>query len=115
MAIKESSDEFNPAVIDSAAAVVTLPARSAKDYLALIIATCGVGYLPIAPGTWGSMVGVGIYLAVRWLAFSSVRFTSTGSFLRFDPLPIFIAAELIVITLVTLVGFWAASRAEKLL
>src|SRR5258705_10549807 len=52
---KESSDEFNPTTI--AAEPVGTPARShrsATDYLALAVATCGVGYLPLAPGTWGS-------------------------------------------------------------
>ena len=37
-------------------------ASSAVDYLALAIATCGVGYLPLIPGTFGSLVGVGIFL-----------------------------------------------------
>lgn len=113
--IKESSDEFNPAVIDSGAAVVARPTRSAKDYLALIIATCGVGYFPIAPGTWGSLVGVGIYLAVCRLGLNFVQFTSPSSFLRFNPLSVLFAVELSLITVITLAGFWAASRAEKLL
>src|SRR5438270_365314 len=39
-------------------------ARSAGDYLALALATCGVGLIPLAPGTWGSAVGVLLYLAV---------------------------------------------------
>ena len=34
------------------------------DFLALALATCGVGYLPLAPGTWGSMVGVIVYLLI---------------------------------------------------
>lgn len=38
-----------------------------KDYLSLAITTFGVGYLPLAPGTWGSMVGVAIYLGAGWL------------------------------------------------
>jgi phosphatidylglycerophosphatase A len=112
--IKESSDEFNPAVVNGHS-VERRPARSAKDYLALIIATCGVGYFPIAPGTWGSLVGVGIYLAVRWRVLSWIQLTSPGSFLRFNPLPILVAVELLLITVITLAGFWAASRAEKLL
>lgn len=115
MAIKESSDEFNPAVVDAGVAVVPRNARSAKDYLALIIATCGVGYLPIAPGTWGSLVGVAIYLIVRRAVLRPImQLTAPGSFLRFEPLVILIPAELTVITLITLAGFWAASRAEKL-
>src|SRR6266496_2901203 len=66
MAIKESSDELNPTVMIAGSA---LPkphaARSAKDYLALIIATCGVCYLPLAPGTWGSLVGIGLYAFLK--------------------------------------------------
>ena len=41
--------------------------KSLPDYLSLGLATCGVGYLPLAPGTWGSLVGVVIYLLV-WLS-----------------------------------------------
>jgi phosphatidylglycerophosphatase A len=36
------------------------------DHAALAVTTFGVGYLPLAPGTWGSMVGVLIYLGVGW-------------------------------------------------
>lgn len=102
MAIKESSDELNPPVREAGVVAVPQKARSAKDYLALAIATCGVGYLPIAPGTWGSLVGVGIYLVLL-------------AFLRFSPWAVFIAVELVLITAITLLGFWAASRTEKLL
>src|SRR5258705_13768907 len=65
MQIKESSDELNPTIT---AGGISRPARSAKDYLALAIATCGVGYLPLAPGTWGSLVGIGVYMLVRGAA-----------------------------------------------
>lgn len=115
MAIKESSDELNPTV-PTTEQVVTLPRveRSAKDYLGLAIATCGVGYLPVAPGTWGSLVGVGIYLLLQSSFFRFIQLLPPDSFLRFLPLPIFIATQLVVITVITLVGIWAASRTEKL-
>src|SRR4051812_16665753 len=32
------------------------------DYVALALTTVGVGYIPGAPGTYGSVVGVGIYV-----------------------------------------------------
>lgn len=68
------------------------------DYLALSIATCGVGYLPLAPGTWGSLVGVGIFLLLaRGLAGNAL-----------------IAVVLVSIVAVTLVGTWAATRTEQL-
>ena len=60
------------------------------DYLALAIATCGVGYLPLAPGTFGSLVGVGIFLLLPPIA-----------------IPITILA-------VTFAGIWAGSRTEEL-
>jgi phosphatidylglycerophosphatase A len=68
------------------------------DYLALSIATCGVGYLPLAPGTFGSLVGVGIFLLLARL--------TTGA-----PL---VAIVLALIVAVTLAGIWAGSRIEQL-
>ena len=68
------------------------------DYLALSIATCGVGYLPLAPGTWGSLVGVGIFLLLtRVIAGNAL-----------------VAMVLVFIIVVTAVGTWAATRTEEL-
>jgi phosphatidylglycerophosphatase A len=114
--IKESSGELNPSLVTDSAVQLPKTARSFKDYLALAIATCGVGYLPIAPGTWGSLVGVGIYLGLRSMTPRFVGLSADpNSILRLSPLPVFVAAELLLITLVTLIGFWASTRAEKLL
>lgn len=117
MSTKESSDELNPTVIVAEAAVGALPkaTRSAKDYLALAIATCGVGYLPLAPGTWGSLVGIGVYLLVRG-ALMKVFF-DLGPRYNFNLLHIaygVIALELAVILAIALAGIWAASRTELL-
>ena len=68
------------------------------DYLALSIATCGVGYLPLAPGTWGSLVGVGIFLLLAWAI----------------PAYSLIVVVLVAIVAVTCVGTWAATRTEQL-
>jgi len=116
MTIKESSDALNPPVV-AAEAVVPLPrtTRSAKDYLALGIATCGVGYLPLAPGTWGSLVGIGVYVVVRGLSMKLFFFEAAHH--NFNLLQVYygvIALELIVVSTITLVGTWAASRTEKL-
>ena len=93
MGIKESSDELNPAVVVSPAEVPP-PARTSSplDYAALAIATFGVGYLPLIPGTFGSMVGVAIFLLLlEW------------------PL------HLMFIAVIVVLGVWAASRTERLL
>lgn len=114
-AIKESSDELNPPVAIPASEVSsTMGKRTAGDYLALAIATVGVGYSPIAPGTVGSMVGVGLYLAIwSWLYRVLESNAARG---RLSLLYIFtpqLAVMLLVILLVTLAGIWAASRVEK--
>ncbi len=36
--------------------------KTFSDYFALSVTTFGVGFIPLAPGTWGSAVGVLIYL-----------------------------------------------------
>ena len=61
--------------------------------LGVFIATCAhVGYAPVAPGTFGSVVGLVIYYFVR-------RQAST-------------AVELGVIAVIAVIGLWSATEAE---
>jgi phosphatidylglycerophosphatase A len=125
MAIKESSDELNPTVVVPAAVVpASRPARSFKDYLALAIATCGVGYLPLAPGTWGSLVGVGLFYLVRYAVAEIFWLASENQWITPNPFGqqysdslnfVFTAVLLLLIVGITLVGTWAASRTEKII
>jgi phosphatidylglycerophosphatase A len=113
--VKESSDELNPTVLTTASVPTPRPARSAKDYLAITLATCGVGYLPLAPGTWGSLVGFGFYLLVRG-ALMKVLFDVALQF-RLNLFHLFyavVAFEMLVAVGLTLIGVWAASRTEKM-
>ncbi len=97
MPVKESSDELNPVmVVPERSLGSTKTARSFSDNLALSIATCGVGYLPLAPGTFGSVLGVAIFLLLIQLTTAS-----------FGPV-------LIVTLSITFAGIWAASRTEEL-
>jgi len=116
MAIKESSDELNPPVIAADSVVPkTREPRSAKDYLALAIATCGVGYLPLAPGTWGSLVGIGLYLLVRGVLMQLFFGTpATRGFDLFQVYYLIIAFELLMVFAIAVLGFWAGSQTEKL-
>ena len=99
MAIKESSDELNPAVVVPQTTVPkTAKSWKASDYLALGIATFGVGYLPLIPGTFGSLLSVGIFLIFTQIA------TGTSLF----------ALVLLFTIIVTFSGIWAASRTEEL-
>jgi phosphatidylglycerophosphatase A len=117
LSIKESSDEFNPKT--SAADVIDANGRSYRtgtDYLALALATCGVGYLPLAPGTWGSIVGVGVFLLLRFLVQESYRRLGAGhDLILLNPQLGFLALELVVILGVTLLGIWAASQTERMI
>ena len=114
--IKESSDELNPPVIEADAAIIA-PARgrrSALDYIALMIATCGVGYLPLAPGTWGSALGVLLYLVFQ--EGSLIVYTLMHR-RGFDPLELHLLRTNVLILmagLITLAGIWAATRTESI-
>ena len=116
MLIKESSDELNPPVVTTDAVVAKARiTRTPKDYLAVAIATCGVGYLPLAPGTWGSLVGIGVYALVRGAAMKF--FFDAGAGRNFNLLHVYygvVAIELVAILAISLAGIWAASRTEKL-
>src|SRR4029077_4801631 len=89
-----------------------------KPRLAVFIATaCGLGYLPVAPGTWGSLAGLVITLLPWWVVValgmaSQDEHLINASFMGgkpFDPLPrchIFLAA------IIAAIGVWSATRAS---
>ncbi|MEK6283274.1 MAG: phosphatidylglycerophosphatase A [Acidobacteriota bacterium] len=115
MPIKESSDELNPTVVTTEAVAPPKSARTAKDYLALAIGTCGVGYLPLAPGTWGSLVGIALYLLVRGVLMSVLSDVALEFKLNlFHLFYAIIAFEMIFAAALSLIGVWSASRTEKL-
>jgi phosphatidylglycerophosphatase A len=93
LSVKESSDELNPTVAAPADAI-PLPKRrlSSLDYAALAVATWGVGYLPLMPGTFGSLVGIGVFLLLGSLVF-----------------------QVVGVAVATALGIWAASRTEQIL
>jgi phosphatidylglycerophosphatase A len=113
---KEPSDELNPPHVVSAPVVPRRKIqRTPKDYFALAVATCGVGYFPIAPGTWGSLVAVGIYFALESCTYALMRtFGGEQGGFVFSPWSVFLAVELVVITVAVHLGIWAATRVEAL-
>ena len=115
MAIKESSDELNPTVVAPGSVSPPTPARTGGDHLALAIATCGVGFIPIAPGTFGSVVGIGLWALVRGGVLAILWPLAGRNNLNLLHISYgLIAAQLVSVVVVTLVGTWAASRVEKL-
>ena len=62
--------------------------------LGLFVATCGyLGYVPIAPGTFGSAAGLVVFAAVRWWGSTSL--------------------ELALIVFLLAIGVWSADVAER--
>lgn len=116
MALKESSDEFNPPVVTAASTVnLPHPARSLKDYLALMIATCGVGYLPLVPGTIGSLVGVALHIGLRRIVVAIIGSLALSRNLNaWQTQYAVVALELLVVVFIALTGIWAGSRTERL-
>jgi phosphatidylglycerophosphatase A len=93
------------------------------DHIALALTTFGVGYIPGAPGTYGSVIAVAIYLAVSFvisLALASVAHFSepVWPFLSAYPtygvpksaFALMRAAVLITLVFFSLVGIWASNR-----
>lgn len=114
---KETSDSLAHPIVEPAHIVVPPRRRTTGDYAAMALATCGVGLIPVAPGTWGSAVGVGLYLllvsgAERGFDYAVAR----GLDLSPQSFPVVLNSVLLVaILVVALAGTWAATRAEKLL
>ncbi len=82
------------------------------DHFSLAFTTWGVGYLPIAPGTWGSAVAVAISLFVSWFETSASAHAGRS--------PEFVAAlhwalNAVLLTVFCLVGIWASGRSIPLL
>jgi len=103
--VKESSDESNSDEIATEPIVSDRGVvRSPTDYLALAIATCGVGFIPLAPGTWGSLVGVVIFFAFVNLFHGLFHLVGLVLF-----------SYIVLTGAITFLGIWAASRTEQLL
>jgi phosphatidylglycerophosphatase A len=88
------------------AATVDKAATARKPRFALFIATAaGLGYLPKAPGTWGSLGGLAFITAVAMYA-ATIPF---GDFLRdYDPI-----VHVLAFWVTCVIGVWSADRAAK--
>jgi phosphatidylglycerophosphatase A len=70
------------------------------DVLAVFLATgFGVGFMPVGPGTWGSLVGLSIAYGLIYIISLDVVLLQSGLIL--------------VSVALAVIGIWAATRAEK--
>jgi phosphatidylglycerophosphatase A len=91
------------------------PAAAGKPRFALFIATaCGLGYLPKAPGTWGSLVGVALTCLNVYAANINLRFDTPPAYGHWsDRAWSFLSNQIGLALVVALAGLWAANRASK--
>ncbi|HKD64292.1 MAG TPA: phosphatidylglycerophosphatase A [Candidatus Acidoferrales bacterium] len=76
-----------------------------KPRLALFIATaCGLGYIPVAPGTWGSLAGCGLWILTN--LFSPISLG--GTFLKNDSASTF--TILCYALAIAAIGVWASDK-----
>jgi phosphatidylglycerophosphatase A len=95
------------------------PAAAGKPRFALFIATaCGLGYIPKAPGTFGSLAGL-LLAMLPWLFLILAGVVSKDTLLgtvsvfggsEFDP---YLGSEIWIAVSVGLVGVWSASQAAN--
>jgi phosphatidylglycerophosphatase A len=105
--------------ISAAAEVESLAQQPPKsknflDYFALAVTTFGVGYIPIAPGTWGSAVGVLIYVLFEWATLKADAHFSVGGISSSQIAAWNHAVIMILFLAFCLLGIWASSRATRL-
>lgn len=88
--------------------------KSFMDYVSLGISTVGVGYIPIAPGTWGSAVGVLIYLIFREVE-TITSFNYIQNILQTNVIYTWTyLINALLLFLLCSAGIWAATRATIL-
>jgi len=88
--------------------------KTALDYFSLAVTTFGVGYLPLAPGTYGSAVGVLIYLIFASIEGRANFYSSQNNWADAQITAWIHAVNLILFLLFCLLGIWAANRAVKI-
>ncbi len=101
-----TADALAASTEPGAPAPLNPPATEPKPRVALFIATaCGLGNLPKAPGTWGSLGGVALLTAVAMYAAT----IPPGDFARdYDP---YLHVGTFLLTCV--LGVWSAGRAAR--
>src|SRR5271154_3693595 len=95
---------------DTEPSASAVPSRK-KPRISFLIATWfGLGYLPKAPGTWGSMAGIGIACIFfkLWPPQAGLPFDLVVVVHQFD-------AICLILLVVAILGVWTSSRTCKFL
>jgi len=90
-------------------------ASGVADYIALALTTFGVGYIPGAPGTYGSAVGVAIYVLIGAFEVHASSHNAVNGQVPELVVAFHWAINAILFTAFCLVGIWASGRSIELL
>ena len=87
-----------------------------KPLISLAIATAfGLGYLPKAPGTWGSLGGAAISLGMAWIVsrkmLQQLNMERDANFWTVGLTPGY--AEYVIVVLIAILGVYVADQAAK--
>jgi phosphatidylglycerophosphatase A len=95
----------------------TIQQRNRKgilDSFALAFTTFGVGYIPGAPGTYGSAVGVAIYVGIGWWQTNAAAHGISDGLASELISSFHVALNATLLTAFTLIGIWASGRSTEL-
>jgi phosphatidylglycerophosphatase A len=108
---RESAD----AAADAGASSAEAPRREPR--ISLFIATaCGLGHLPKAPGTWGSLAGLALAMLPFWGSLASFTIATkieggTSFFYSTNGVDVFLCAQIGLAVLVGAIGIFTSSVA----
>ena len=85
-----------------------------KPLFALLIATaCGLGYIPVAPGTFGSLAGVALVLSVYQVLTALGLDIFQIIVISGTQLDFLLIVQCVIAVVVAVAGLWTASRASR--
>lgn len=88
-------------------------AKTFLDYFSIGLTTFGVGFIPIAPGTWGSGVGVLIYLFFSRFEEYLLTYSLFNDWQNRQLTAWIDVFNLTLLLLFSLLGIWASGRATE--
>jgi phosphatidylglycerophosphatase A len=85
-----------------------------KPRFALFFATaCGLGYIPIAPGTWGSLAGLALVTLPFWATIVIARISGGFGVWGSGTLDPILMTHILITVATGAIGVWSANRAAN--
>jgi phosphatidylglycerophosphatase A len=92
----------------------TVPSPKRKPLFALLIATaCGLGYIPVAPGTFGSLAGVALALSAYQVLAAMGLDIFQIIIVRGTQIDFLLIIQCVIAVFVAALGLWSAGRAGR--